>query len=286
MKLELYNTFDKQATEYEEAAKVQFEIGKRLFERLAYLKITPRNILDLGCGSGLFSLQLKKYYPKAQIISFDLASGMLHEVKKKQGFWRRWPLVQGDMNHLPFNSESIDLIFSNQVIHWTNEIPIVLKEINRVMSPHACLIFSTLGPDTFKELKMAWQNADNYSHTHEFKDMHEIGDLLLKEQMQDPVMDQEILTVHYSSLRQLVKSLKAQGVQNASIKRNKGLTTKQAWKKFESTYETFRINEKKYPLTYEVVYGHAWKGNFSDYKNGDSFFPISKLKSGLIAKKN
>ena len=99
---EICKSFSDHANEYEQAAKIQHEIGERLFERLHYLKIKPRYILDLGCGPGHFSERLKKHYPGAQIVGFDLAYAMLQKAKAKQGWFQKWPLINGDMISMPF----------------------------------------------------------------------------------------------------------------------------------------------------------------------------------------
>lgn len=282
LKTEICNAFSKHAHEYEQAAKVQNEIGNRLFERLDYLKISPRFILDLGCGTGFFTALLKKRYPKAEIIGLDLSATMLHFAKKKQGWFSKWPLVKADMTALPFADGCFDLIFSNQVVHWSPSFATLTNELNRVMNSHGCLMFSTLGPDTFKELKQAWQMADNHVHANTFLDMHDLGDCLLAEHFLDPVVDMELLTVHYESLQQLLQNLKAQGVRNINPKRNKGLTGKQSWQNFESAYQALRTLEGKYPLTYEVVYGHAWKGEQRRLDQGtETFIPVSKIQRQL-----
>ncbi|WED44671.1 malonyl-ACP O-methyltransferase BioC [Legionella cardiaca] len=281
LKVEICNTFNKHAIEYEQAAKIQNEIGQRLFERLDYLKINPRYILDLGCGTGLFTLQLKKKYPKAEIVGLDLAKNMLFEAKKKQGWWRssKWSLINGDMTLLPFATGTFDLVFANQTIHWAQPLDTVIRELNRVMNNQGCLMFSTLGPDTFKELKQAWLVVDNHAHTNEFADMHDVGDCLLKERFLDPVVDMELITVHYENLKKLLLNLKAQGVRNINEKRNGGLTGKDSWQAFEKAYQVACTKEGKFPLTYEVVYGHAWKGAQRLVDKGtETFIPISRIQ--------
>ncbi len=276
---EICNAFDKQATEYEKAAKVQNEIGERLFERLHYLKITPRYVLDLGCGTGIFTSQLKKLYPQAQVIGLDLSYAMLKQSRRKQKWRCKWPLINADMTSLPFNDGVFDLVFANQTIHWSSPLSAVIRELNRVMNLNGCLMFSTLGPDTFKELKQAWSVVDNYAHTNDFIDMHDIGDCLLAEHFLDPVVDMELLTVHYSSLKQLLQNLKAQGVRNINQARNEGLTGKNSWQTFESAYQALSTPQGKYPLTYEVVYGHAWKGSQHRIEKGtETFIPISQIR--------
>lgn len=255
---EISKAFNRYAAEYECAAKAQQEIGIRLLERLQYLKMKPERILDLGCGPGFFSRELALMYPKAQIVGLDLAQVMLMEARKKHSWRRKWPLVAADMKQMPFATGVFDLVFANQVIHWGNPLEQVFRELNRIMRAHGCLMFTTLGPDTFKELKDAWIDVNHYAHVNKFPDMHDVGDCLMAEHFLEPVVDMEWLTLHYESLSKLLKSIKSQGVKNINSERNKGLTGKSSWRQFEQNY--LQTPPGKYPLTYEVVYGHAWKG--------------------------
>lgn len=277
---EISKAFNKQATAYELAAKVQLEIGTRLFERLQYLKMSPRRILDLGCGPGVFSRELAKQYPKAQIVSLDLAHAMILAARKKQSWRRKWSLVTADMLHMPFADGLFDLVFANQVVHWGNPMAAVFRELNRVMSANGCLMFSTLGPDTFQELKTAWSGADWFAHVNNFPDMHDVGDSLMAEHFLEPVMDMEHLAVHYESLPKLVHALKSQGVRNINPQRNQGLTGRNAWNQFEANYANLVTEQGKYPLSYEVVYGHAWKGEQRKTSQGvETVIPIASIKN-------
>lgn len=275
---EISNTFNKQANAYERVAKVQQEIGDRLFERLQYLKISPKYILDLGCGPGAYSSKLTKMFPKAHVVGLDLARAMLDKARSKQGFFRKWSLVNANLQKMPFASGTFDLVFSNQVIHWAYPLGPVFRELNRVMNTNGCLMFSTLGPDTFKEIRKAWDGLGTHAHTNDFLDMHDVGDALMSEHFVEPVMDMEILSMHYESLAQLLQSLKDQGVKNIHSQRNKGLTGKNIWNQFEKNYTTLLSESGKFPLSYEVVYGHAWKGEKRKTDKGtETVIPVSQI---------
>lgn len=275
---QMIKSFNRHAAEYESAAKVQQEIGQRLFERLSYLNITPKRILDLGCGPGCFSRELRRLFPKAQVIGLDFAQEMLNQAKAKHRWRCRWSLVNADMRKMPFPSGTFDLVFANQVIHWGLDITSVFRELNRVMNQKACLMFTTLGPDTFKELKRAWAGVNDHAHVNEFADMHDIGDSLVAEYFLEPVMDMEWLVAHYETPMKIVKALKAQGVKNINSGKNQGLTGQSSWAEFERCYEVFRTESGKYPLTYEVVYGHAWKGEQRRTDKGiETMIPISQM---------
>lgn len=276
--LEISKAFNRHATDYERVAKVQQEIGERLLERLLYLKIAPQRILDLGCGPGFFSRELVKLYPKAQIVGIDLAQEMLVQAQKKYRWRHKWAVVAADMHQLPFATGAFDLVFANQVIHWGSSLEQVFRELNRVMNTNACFMFTTLGPDTFKELKSSWSGINHFAHVNEFSDMHDVGDCLMAEHFLDPVMDMELLSVHYETLPKLLHALKAQGVKNINLARNQGLTGKKSWEQFEQNYASMRTDNGRYPLTYEVVYGHAWKGEQRKTARGtETIIPISQI---------
>jgi len=280
---EICNAFHRCAAGYEAAAVAQKEIGHQLFERLSYLKIEPRYVLDLGCGTGLLTYQLKKKYPKAIVVGVDVAHAMLCEAKSKQG-WRTHPeWLRADMHTLPFSNGLFDLVFSNQVFHWARDYPALIREINRIMNPGGCLMFSTLGPDTFQELRHP-ETQSPHAHVNDFLDMHDVGDILLAEQFLDPVVDMEQLVLRYKSRLDLFLSLKKQGGRNINPNRNQGLTGKQSWASFEASLEKTCTPEGKYPLTYEVLYGHAWKGKPRQTTQGnETSIPVSVLKNSRVS---
>jgi len=277
--------FNRASCKYESVAPIQNEIGNRLFERLYLLKIQPKYILDLGCGPGYFTNKLKKLYPKAYIVSLDIAHDMLNQVKLKQNWFKTWGIVNADMHELPFSNDQFDLIFSNQVIHWSDNIAGLMAEIYRVMDKNACLMFTTLGPDTFVELRKSFAEIDDFSHVNDFLDMHDLGDIVLSANYIDPVIDMDMLTAHYNSLEGLLKNIKDQGVANISIKRNRSLSGKSIFKQLALAMQKFITEDNMYPLTYEVVYGHAWKGadTISTLKNT---FSVDELKATIKSKKS
>ncbi len=278
------SSFNRAASNYEAMAQIQKEIGCRLFERLYLLKMQPKYILDLGCGSGFFTEKLKKLYPKARVFSLDIAYDMLYQVKQKESWFKKWGIVNADMHKLPFVDAQFDLIFSNQVVHWSENMSGLMSELHRVMNKDACLMFSTLGPDTFKELRIAFAELDSFSHANDFLDMHDVGDIMLAANYLDPVIDMDMLTAHYDSLASLLKSLKKQGVININPKRNSALSGKNTFKNLDLAMQKFITDDNMYPLTYEVVYGHAWKGGVN-IKPGvtKNTFTVAELRATLKA---
>jgi len=266
--------FEKAANTYDAAAVLQREIAKRIGERLDYIKLQPKAVLDAGCGTGFITKDLLKRYPKSQILSLDIALNMTRKSKEQGGWLKKPRLICADAEQLPLKPESVDLIVSNLMIQWSNDLSKMFTGFHGVLKPNGLLLFSTFGPDTLKEMRESWASVDNTPHTTSFVDMHEIGDALLKAGFVNPVTDMELITMTYSSVRQLMKDIKEIGASNTDSTRGKGLMGKQKLKGFEQSYDKFKTAEGLYPATWEVIYGHAWVGEGLKLDEFEKVIPI------------
>jgi malonyl-CoA O-methyltransferase len=250
--------FDRASTTYASAAGVQSEIRGRLLERLELVKLQPQTVLDLGSASGQSSRELKRRYPKAEVVAVDMSLPMLREAIHHQRFWHRFRRVAASADRLPFRDESIDLAFSNLMLAWCNEPDAVFRETARALRAQGLFTFTTLGPDTLRELREAFRQADSYTHVHRFIDMHDLGDALMRCGFTEPVMDTERLTVTYPSARTLMLELRQSGGVNTSLGRRKTPLQKTQLRAVEQALEAARRDDVL-SFTIEVVYGHAWR---------------------------
>jgi malonyl-CoA O-methyltransferase len=290
-KKEVRRAFDRAAQTYDAHAVVQREIAGRLAERLDLVSLSPRRILDVGCGTGQNLALLRARYPNAEMIGLDLAFPMLQVVRgsssvlrKLAGLWARPASHQvcADMERLPLAGNCVQMAWSSLAFQWATELPVVLSECHRVIAPGGLLIFATLGPDTLKELRQAFAQVDGGTHVSHFLDMHDIGDMLVHAGFQHPVMEMEMLTLTYADIKSLLRDLKGIGAHNAAADRARGMMGKAAWHKLEQAYETFR-KEGRLPATYEVIYGHAWVGDKTRLEDGRQViqWKIEKRRAGL-----
>jgi malonyl-CoA O-methyltransferase len=120
-------------------------------------------------------------------------------------------------------------------------------------------MFSTLGPDTLKELREAWTAADDAQHVNHFVDMHNVGDAVMQAGLCEPVLDLERTQLTYPDVLSLMRDLKAIGAHNVAAARTRGLTPRAKLQRMEQAYEKARSNDRL-PATYEVIYGTAWGG--------------------------
>lgn len=248
--------FDRAAETYDGAAVLHAEVRENLLERLQMVTLVPRVVLDAGAGTGHGSRALRRRYPKALVVALDSSRQMLKVAGRQQSWLRPFGRVCGDAGRLPLADGSVDLVVSNLMLQWCNP-DAVFAEFRRVLKPSGLLSFSAFGPDTLRELRSAWGQVDAHSHVHQFIDMHDLGDALVRNGFAAPVLDVERFTLRYLDVRSVAADLKATGAHNATAGRAKGLTSPRKFAAMQAAYEHFR-EDGRLPATFEVVFAHAW----------------------------
>lgn len=274
--------FGRAAATYDGAAVLQREVGARMASRLDYVKVTPTRVLDVGCGTGEAVGELSVRYAEARVIAVDAALPMLQAARERarrgRSLLRRLlpsPLagardpwfVCADVNALPLPGVAFDVVWSNLLLQWVNDLPRAFGELRRVLKVGGLLTFSTFGPDTLHEVRRAFARADGHTHTNRFVDMHDLGDMLVGAGFADPVMDMEKITLTYDDAGAMMRELKHLGATNATRGRPHGLTGRGRWQRMLAALEGER-RDGRIPATFEVVYGHAWKGEPSRTADG------------------
>ena len=282
--------FGRAAATYDGAAVLQREVGARLAGRLDVVKLAPGTILDAGCGTGEAIGELSARYPSARVVALDAALPMLQQARTRSAHGRSLlarmlgPLGRGgapapafvcaDGTALPLPGVCVDLVWSNLMLQWVNDLPRAFAEFRRVLRVGGLLTFTTFGPDTLQELARAFARIDGHTHVSRFADMHDLGDMLVQAGFADPVMDRELITVTYPSPAALLAELKAIGATNQTRGRPRGLTGRSRRAALEDVLRKL-AQDGRIPATFEVVYGHAWKGEPKRTQDG---LPIVKVE--------
>ena len=268
--------FDKASAHYDESAVLAEQLRRQMIERLDWIAFTPDTVVDLGCGTGHGAAALAARWPMARVIAVDSSPGMLREAERL-GEAARIESLRAEAESLPLPQTSVDLVFSNLMLPWCEDIDAVFSEVARVLKPRGLFSFTTFGPDTLVELRSAWSAADNAAHVHPFTDMHDLGDGLVRAGLAEPVLDVSRYTLTYPDVETLMHDLKAIGAQNAASGRPRGLTGRQRLRAMAEAYEGFRTRGLL-PATHEVVFGQAW-GTLERGERDDEFaVPVSAIR--------
>lgn len=281
-------TFDRVAPQFAAHDFLYREMSRRMAERLDMVRLKPARILDAGCGLGADRLGLHQRYPEAEWLGLDLSEAMLRQGRtmdqvadhEAQGFLRRWwsatrtpknTRMVASLDAIPLATHSVDLVWSNAALHWLDNLPETFKECHRVLGIGGLLMFSLFGPDTLKELRQTLSavEAQAVARMQAFTDMHDIGDMLVHAGFSDPVMDMETLTLTYADPWQALHELQRAGSVAAQIVASaapRGLTGRNFWGRVFEHWP--RDADGRYPLTFELVQGHAWKAAPRQHEDG------------------
>lgn len=140
--------FSRYAHLYDNYASVQYLAATRLIGYISSDSIT--NILEIGCGTGNYTLLLKKKFKTARIKAVDL-SGRMTEIAKQKS-------PAGDIEFIVQDAEELDLagkfelITSNVSFQWFDNLELAIAKYKDALIENGTILFSTFGPLTFHEL--------------------------------------------------------------------------------------------------------------------------------------
>jgi malonyl-CoA O-methyltransferase len=253
-KRDIASSFSRAAASYDSVAQLQRDVGARLLARLPAGEPAAAVVLDLGCGTGYFRAGLTACYGSATYIGLDLAPGMVEFARGRaadEGLW-----VIGDVEALPLAPGSVDLVFSSLAIQWCQRPELFFTELARVLKPGGRCLFTTLGPETLRELRLSWAAVDHRQHVNNFLPP---GDLLAAAagvRGIDFSLECERYGMHYRRVADLLAELKALGAHNMNRDRPAGLTSRRTLQGMVQAYEAWRA-DGLLPATYDVIFGEV-----------------------------
>jgi malonyl-CoA O-methyltransferase len=246
-----------------EAPWLHTEVARRMAEKLPLIRYQPEKIIDWWSALGAGAKLLTQIYPQAQRVCVEPSAAWVERsrLQTQQPWWAGWmsrrsfAYVTEELGRLPPNA---DLIWANMMLHSVVN-PLALFELwQRLLKVNGFVMFSCLGPGSLRELRALYNRLDWPTPTPSFVDMHDLGDMLLHAGFSDPVMDQEILTLRWSSPQALLKELRFLGG-NVAKTRMPGLRTPRWRERLERELESLAAPDGMLSLSFEVAYGHAFK---------------------------
>lgn len=243
-------TFGRAAASYDAAAHLQRRVADRLLEQTKDLPLPEQPTLaDLGTGTGYCLPLLKGRYRPARLHALDLSPAMLDQARVREP---QALTLQGDLEAMPFEDASHDLLTSSLAVQWLDQPRSFLNEACRVLKPGGYLVFSTLTQGTLSELREAWLAADNRPHVNDCLTLDQWREAATQSGLQIHTWEPEHIEVGYESPLLLLQELKRLGASH--VKNGSGRINRATLQQMVRAYQAFQRPDGQYPASWRVLY--------------------------------
>jgi len=200
--------FSKNAKTYDAYANLQKISAHMLLDNLPSHPIS--SILDLGCGTGLYTEKLCEIFKKAHITAIDFAPSMIEYAKQKTHLNVHWILSDIETYE---RQNQYDLITSNACFHWLSDLSPILKKYKATLSKRGTLLFSYFGPQTFYEWQKILSTTISAARFQTLADIQSAMKPLFPKTYFKEILVQKC----YPSLLDLLKAIKYTGTKGAHL---------------------------------------------------------------------
>lgn len=260
---------------------VKDEVAFRTAERLAFVSRRFDRVLNLGSGPGnLERLISDPNTPDSELIQsrlgkivmLDSSKDMLYrdsdpsefEFNKKMDI-ERIVADEEKLDHPALAPNSFDAVISSMSMHWINDLPGVLKKIERILKPDGMFMANMIGGDSLFELRTSLQLAEMERYNRisprlsPLADVKDIGGLLQQAKFNLLTVDMEDIVVSYPDMFALIADLQAMGESNA-IKMRPNSISQDLLQAANAIYKDMHGEEDgSIPATFRVINMIGWK---------------------------
>lgn len=282
--------FDRSAGgSYDRHAQVQRMMAKRLIQGILEKREerNPRNyggkynILDIGCGTGQLTEMLLREIPGSSVVALDIAPSMIATAEqrfKSQHLHNKSGDDGCDSSELSLSfmiadieewavhavtEEVYDLIVSNASFQWLTRPGQTLTCLRKLLGNGGELAFATFGPDTFRELHEAFNEAylsrglHPQRHGLTFHAMDQWNTLLQQAGFHKITYERILIKEVHASVREFLHSVKAVGASTSEAKSLQGIGPRRLFADMYRAYEQRFTTDGGVTATYEILYFHA-----------------------------
>lgn len=263
------------------------EVARRMAERLAIVKLQPRRLLDWWSHLGASRTLLREHYRDAEVVAVESETAAPQPASQRAAWWSpgRWrkPSRQA-IDETAVEPGAAQLVWANMGLHGEPDPLAAMRRWHRALAVDGFLMFSTLGPGTLPELRELYRAHRWPSPFAPFVDMHDLGDMLIEAGFADPVMDQEQITLHWSTADALLAELHALGG-NADPARHAGLRTPRWRARLLEAIARSAGAHGRPSMTFEIVYGHAVRAAPRAAVQSETSIALSDMREMVSARR-
>jgi len=232
-------------------------VAEDFADRLALVRREFPNALDLGSQYGTLGSSLRGQAGIKTIVSADLSPALVQQCDP--------PRVVVHPAALPLAPQSFELVVSGLALQLVDDLPGLLVQVLRALTPDGLFLAAMLGGETLKELRAAWLEAEAdvtggaSPRVAPFADLRDVGSLLQRAGFALAVADADSIAVTYPSALALMREIKALGASNMLHARSRRPVTRGLLARACQLYEQrFALPDGRVPATFEIVTLTAW----------------------------
>ncbi|TWW59145.1 Arginine-hydroxylase NDUFAF5, mitochondrial [Takifugu flavidus] len=263
------------------------EVGRRVADRIYDISRSFPLSLDVGCGKSHIAEHLNKEIVHQMILSDISEESLVRRRRRLTDVPTR--CVLADEEFLPFKEKTFDLVVSSLSLHWINDLPGALRQIQQVLKPDGVFIGAMVGGDSLYELRCSLQLAETEReggfspHISPYTAVTDLGNLLGRAGFNMLTVDIDDVEIHYPGILEVLMDLQGMGESNCAWNR-KGLLHRDTVLAAAAIYKEMYGNaDGSVPATFEILYMIGWKPHHSQAKAAKrgsataSFGDLSKI---------
>ncbi len=213
LKKNISDAFSRAAASYDRYSRIQEGLAQRLIEEIKDLP-DARTILEIGCGTGGYTLLIADAFPRASITAVDISGAMLARAAMKLKSRKGIRLIEGDIEDMAGMSGKFQIITSNSAMHWLNRLGETVRQLSRCLTHSGMFAATIFGSQSLLELKKVIE--ETFGASRELPIDNFPSKRVLEGIMTSTFPDWKIDRLHikrrYHDMLSLLKTLKGSGV--------------------------------------------------------------------------
>jgi malonyl-CoA O-methyltransferase len=245
--------FSRAASRYDQWAEAQRRIARRL-SQICPAAEGIASVLELGCGTGIFTEHVRRLYPAAELVALDIAPGMIDHCRRRWGHDPLATFVQADAeSYLP--PAPFDLICASCSLQWFSDPDAAVRQMAACLRPGGRLALAVLVLGTAAELVESYRAALGrpmpglaFSSAEAWLDRLARSGLRLERQ------SIETVRLDFSDPFQVLQSFKGLGATFGRHRWSRPLSVGQLKRLLVEYQRRFATERACVPLSYRVLY--------------------------------